>query len=202
MLSAPSGAGKTTLVRALLALQPQLRFSVSYTTRKPRAGELHGRDYFFVEPEEFARMVAAGEFLEHAEVFGNSYGTSRAQVDKLLAAGNDVMLEIDVQGARQVRRNAPDCTTVFVLPPSVLELERRIRGRGTDSEEVIRRRLSGSLAEMAKWPEFDYVIFNEEVARSAEALRDILAGGGSAFRRTDPAVAARAGELLASPGSS
>ena len=196
VLSAPTGAGKTTLVKALLEREPGMRFSVSYTTRAPRAGEVGGRDYYFVDPERFQRMVDAGEFLEHAQVFGNSYGTSKAQVEALLAAGHDVLLEIDVQGARQVRANAAACTMVFILPPSVAELERRLRGRGTESEDVIRRRLAGSQAEMANWSEFDYVIFNEEVGRSVAALLDILRGRGQAAASTVPAVQERAAGLL------
>jgi guanylate kinase len=195
VLSAPSGAGKTTLVKALLAEDPGLRFSVSYTTRPPRAGEVDGRDYFFVDRSRFDAMVAGGEFLEHAEVFGNCYGTSRRQVEDLLAEGHHVLLEIDVQGAGQVRRNAPACTTVFIMPPSVPELERRLRGRGTDSEEVIRRRLAGSLAEMAHWREFDFVIFNEEIRESVAALRSILAGRGEAWSTARAEIRARAADL-------
>lgn len=195
VLSAPSGAGKTTLVKALLAEDPGLRFSVSYTTRTPRTGEVDGRDYFFVDRSRFDAMAAAGEFLEHAEVFGNCYGTSRRQVEELLAAGHHVLLEIDVQGAGQVRRNAAACTSVFIMPPSVAELERRLRGRGTDAEEVIRRRLAGSLAEMAHWREFDFVIFNEEIGDSVAALRSILAGRGADWSTGRPGIRARAESL-------
>jgi guanylate kinase len=196
VLSAPSGAGKTTLVKGLLAADPGLRFSVSCTTRKPRAGEVHGRDYFFAAPEEFRAMVAAGEFLEHAEVFGNFYGTRRAQVESLLAAGHNVLLEIDVQGAAQVRANAPESLSVFILPPSVPELERRLRGRGTDTEEVIQRRLAGAMTEIEHWTHFDFVVINAELPAAVAALRGILAGDGEAHSTRSPAVRSRVAETL------
>lgn len=192
VLSAPSGAGKTTLVKALRAADPALGFSVSYTTRPPRATEVDGRDYFFVAPDAFAGMVAAGGFLEHAEVFGNRYGTSRSQVEAALASGRNLLLEIDWQGARQVRANAPDCMTVFILPPSRAELERRLRGRGTDSEAVIARRLGQALDDMAHWPEFHYVVVNDTLAEAVAALRAIIAGDGAAWATESPAARARA----------
>src|SRR5262245_30698222 len=140
VISAPSGAGKTSLVKALLERAPHLRFSISYTTRKQRPNELHGRDYFFVAGNaEFERMAAAGEFLEHAKVFDNYYGTAKAQVEAILNGGDNVILEIDWQGARQIRKAMPECKTIFILPPSRAELEKRLRGRGTDSDEVIAR---------------------------------------------------------------
>jgi guanylate kinase len=188
ILSAPSGAGKTSLVRALTARHPGLRFSVSYTTRPRRAAERHGEDYFFVTPEAFRRMAAAGEFLEHAEVFGNLYGTSRSQVEGELAAGHDVLLEIDWQGARQVRARLPECHSVFVLPPSLEELERRLRGRGTDSEAVIERRLGEALDDIGHWPEFEHVIVNDALDEAAATLRALMAGEPRATRTDDPAV--------------
>src|SRR5512137_1429404 len=162
VIAAPSGAGKTSLVRALMQREPRLRFSVSYTTRKQRPNEKHGRDYFFVTHEEFARMVAAGEFLEHATVFDNSYGTSRAQVEESLTAGQDLILEIDWQGARQIRRALPECHSIFILPPSRAELERRLRGRGTDAEEVVQRRLKDAAGDMGHWREFEFVVVNDD----------------------------------------
>lgn len=190
VLSAPSGAGKTTLVKALLARDPSLRFSISFTTRPPRAGELDGRDYFFVDPSRFRAMAEAGEFLEHATVFGNAYGTSKAQVEALLKAGANVLLEIDWQGARQIRINAPDCRSIFILPPSVAELERRLRTRATDSEEVIRRRLGQALDDMSHWHEFDYVVINGDLARATAGLAEVIAGGGDALStRSAPLVA-------------
>jgi guanylate kinase len=196
VLSAPSGAGKTTLVKALLARDPGLRFSISYTTRPPRPGETDGRDYCFVDRVRFQQMVAAGEFLEHAEVFGNCYGTSKAQVEALINAGHDVLLEIDWQGARQIRTNAPDCRTVFIMPPSVPELERRLRSRATDSEEVIRRRLGQALDDMSHWAEFDFVVVNEVLEDAVDGLVAILQGRSDHLASDAPATAARAREIL------
>lgn len=196
VLSAPSGAGKTTLVKALISARPDLRFSVSYTTRRPRPGETDGVDYHFVDQERFARMIRQRAFLEHAEVFGHHYGTSREQVDALLAAGHDVLLEIDWQGARQIRQNAPECCTAFILPPSVAELERRLRGRGTDSDSVISRRLDQALDDIGHWTEFDHVIINDHLQAAAAALLEILAGRGNATRSSEPALRSRVAALL------
>lgn len=196
MLSAPSGAGKSTLVRALLARDPSLRFSISYTTRAPRTGEINGKDYCFVDRDIFAQMIRDDAFLEHAEVFGNGYGTSRAQVEALRAEGHDVLLEIDWQGARQIRANAPDCRTVFILPPSLPELERRLRSRATDSEEVIRRRLSQALDDMSHWAEFDYVIVNEILEEAVAGLVAVLQDNAAAYSTRAPAVVARVRQQL------
>ncbi len=178
VIAAPSGAGKTSLVRALMQRLSQLRFSISFTTRRQRATEQHGRDYFFVERAEFDRMVANGEFLEHAQVFDNCYGTSRAQVEEMLVKGENVLLEIDWQGAQQVRRAMPECKTIFILPPSRAALEQRLRGRATDSEEVIARRLRDSIADMSHWNEFDYVVVNDDFERAAADLEAIATGNG------------------------
>ena len=145
MIAAPSGAGKTTLVRELIRRLPEVRFSISYTTRPKRPGERHGADYFFATEAEFEHMVARGDFLEHARVFDHWYGTSKAHVEKLRAGGHPVLLEIDWQGAAQVRRLAPDARTIFIVPPAIAVLEQRLRGRGTDTEAVIQRRLKDSL---------------------------------------------------------
>jgi len=196
VLSAPSGAGKTTLVKALLARDPSLRFSISYTTRQPREGEVNGRDYHFVDPSRFQAMVAAGEFLEHATVFGNAYGTGKAQVETLLNAGANVLLEIDWQGARQIRANAPDCRTIFILPPSVAELERRLRSRATDSEEVIRRRLGQALDDMSHWREFDYAVINGDLSLATEGLMEIIAGGGAALSTRAASLVSRVESIL------
>ncbi len=196
VLSAPSGAGKTTLVKALLARDPSLRFSISYTTRLPRSGETDGKDYCFVDRPQFQEMVNADAFLEHAEVFGNCYGTSRAQVDALRDGGHDVLLEIDWQGARQIRANAPDCRTVFILPPSVAELERRLRSRATDSEEVIRRRLGQALDDIAHWGVFDFVVVNAQLAEAVDGLIAILRGDSAYLAVTAPATVAQARALL------
>jgi len=186
VLSAPSGAGKTSLVKGLLETVPDVRFSTSYTTRPPRRGEVDGRDYFFVSPERFEAMASGGEFLEDAVVFGNRYGTAREQVAELTAAGFHVLLEIDWQGARQVREAVPDALSVFILPPSLRELERRLRGRSTDSEETIRKRLAEARDDMTHWQEFDYAVVNDDFAEALEDLRGILTGGSERCRTEDP----------------
>lgn len=183
VIAAPSGAGKTSLVRALMQLRPALRFSISYTTRRQRPNERHSHDYFFVDKSEFERMVAAGDFLEHARVFDNCYGTSRKQVEQLLCAGQDVLLEIDWQGAQQIRGALPECRSIFVLPPSREALEQRLRGRGTDSDEVIARRLRDSLADLSHWSEFDYIVINDDFARATADLQAIVTGQGEHLRR-------------------
>jgi guanylate kinase len=174
IVAAPSGAGKSTLVNALLEREPSISLSISHTTRPPRPGELYGRHYYFVEREEFQREVAEGIFLEHAEVHGNFYGTSRKTVQDLLRQGRDVLLEIDWQGAVQVRKAKPDCVGVFILPPSRAELERRLRGRGSDSEEVIERRLRNSRGEIAHAHEFDYIIVNDQFEDALDTLQAIV----------------------------
>ena len=170
IVSAPSGAGKTTLCSALLAADPLVRKSVSYTTRPCRPGEEHGRHYHFVSVAEFERMRASGEFLEWARVHGHSYGTSRAQVETVCMAGFDVLLEIDWQGAAQIRALKPETTSVFVIPPSIEVLEERLRGRGQDSPEVIARRVAAARGEIAHVSEFDYVIINDDFERAAQDL--------------------------------
>jgi guanylate kinase len=197
VIAAPSGAGKTSLVRALMERRPALRFSISYTTRRQRPNEREGRDYFFVEKPEFERMVAAGEFLEHARVFDNCYGTSRAQVEQLLDRGQDVLLEIDWQGAQQIRRALPECRTIFVLPPSREALEQRLRGRGTDSDEVIARRLRDSIADLSHWNEFDYIVVNDDFGRATEELDAIVTGQGEHLRRERAELQSLVARLLA-----
>lgn len=186
VISAPSGAGKTSLVRALMEREPELRFSVSYTTRARRPGERDGQHYFFVSPEAFRQMAGEDAFLEHAQVFDNDYGTARAQVESLLAKGHGVVLEIDWQGARQVRAAMPESVGIFILPPSRAELERRLRGRGTDSEAVIQRRLADAAADMSHWDEFDFVVVNDDFATALEALSTIVRGKGEACRSGRP----------------
>nr|WP_217705722.1 guanylate kinase [Peristeroidobacter soli] len=186
VIAAPSGAGKTTLVRALMARVPSLKFSISYTTRKPRPNEQHGRDYFFVDHAEFERMVNAGEFLEHARVFDNYYGTSKPQVEGMLRDGENVLLEIDWQGAQQIRHALPECQSIFILPPSREALEQRLRGRQTDNDEVIARRLRDSIADMSHWNEFDYVVVNDDFERATAELESVVAGRGAALRRDRP----------------
>ena len=179
VIAAPSGAGKTTLVHALLNRNPKLRFSVSYTTRPPRQSETDGEDYFFVSKTQFRRMIAEDAFLEYAEVFDNWYGTGKEHVESLLAGQESVLLEIDWQGARQVRTAAPDAITVFILPPSIVELEQRLRGRRLDSDATIARRLRDSVSDMSHWNEFDYVIINANVDQATAELAEIVAGGGA-----------------------
>ncbi len=172
IVAAPSGAGKTTLVRKLLDKDAAVQLSVSYTTRSPRAGEQNGREYHFVDAAEFRVMRERGDFLEWAEVHGNFYGTSRIWLAEQVNAGRDVLLEIDWQGAQQVRKLFPEAVGIFILPPSLTELERRLRGRGTDSEEVIARRLTAAVGEMRHVDEFDFAIINNDLD---EALNDLLA---------------------------
>ena len=189
VIAAPSGAGKTSLVRALMEREPGLRFSISYTTRTRRPTELHGRDYFFVGRDEFERMVASGEFLEHARVFDNYYGTARRPVEAALAAGQDLILEIDWQGAAQIRDALPECISIFILPPSRPELERRLRGRGTDAEEVIQRRLRDAASDMTHWREFDHVVVNDDFSQALAQLQEVVAGRGKATRKDRPGLA-------------
>ncbi len=173
VVSAPSGAGKTSLVQALVESEPDLYVSVSHTTRPQRAGEIDGEDYHFIDDEAFAGMVAADQFLEHAAVFDHRYGTSRRAVDDHLARGEDVILEIDWQGARSVRAAAPDAVSVFILPPSVSELERRLRGRG-DPAEGIERRMRDAVSEMNHYDEYDYLVINDDFEHALAALRAVL----------------------------
>ena len=172
IVSAPSGAGKTTLVRLLLEQDAHVRLSISYTTRAPRPGEQDGREYHFVSVTDFLSMRERGDFLESAEVHGNYYGTSRVWLAEQIHAGRDILLEIDWQGAQQVRRRFSDAVGIFIMPPSLDELERRLRGRGTDSAEVIARRLAAARDEMSHVGEFEYVIINNQLQ---EALGDLLA---------------------------
>lgn len=188
VVAAPSGAGKTTLVKALLAHDPQLRFSVSYTTREQRKNEVDGRDYFFVDKEKFLELREAGALLESALVFDNYYGTSRAQVEEQLHLGRNVILEIDWQGARQVRESMPGCVTIFILPPSRAALEHRLRSRRTDSDAVIARRLRDALGDMTHYAEFDYVIINDELDRAIAELQAIVRGEGGGNRVDNPAL--------------
>ena len=193
VIAAPSGAGKTSLVKAVLSRDPSLRVSVSHTTRKQREKEIPGVDYNFVSIDEFRRLIGQDAFLEHAQVFDNFYGTGRAQVEALRNAGHDVILEIDWQGAQQVRAAQPDAHTVFILPPSRSELEARLRNRKTDSEEVIARRLRDSIADMSHYAEFDSVIVNQDFEDAVSQLLQVLHGSrdfGSRRESLKPLVAA------------
>ena len=196
VISAPSGAGKTTLVKRIIAARPDLKFSISYTTRQERIGEQNGVDYFFLSRDEFETMRTEGAFLEHAEVFGNFYGTGKQQVNDLCAAGKDVLLEIDWQGAQQVMANDPDCTSIFILPPSTEELERRLRGRATDSEEVIQRRLGEAVDDISHWTEFDHVVINTDLDLAVTELLAILSGNSETTRTDRSEVRERVEKLL------
>lgn len=174
IVTAPSGAGKSSLIDALLKDDPRLKLSVSYTTRAPRPGEVNGREYHFVDDPAFIAMLERGEFLESAEVHGYRYGTSQAAIRDALGRGEDLVLEIDWQGAQQVRTLHPGCIGVFILPPSVAELERRMRVRGQDSDAVIRRRLASAEEEISHAPEFDYVIINKDFETAKQDLQAII----------------------------
>ncbi len=163
IVAAPSGAGKTTLVTRLMAEDPQVKHSISFTTRPPRPGELDGREYHFIDVQRFLAMRGRGEFAEWAEVHGNFYGTSRLWLEQRMQEGCDMLLEIDWQGAQQMRRQFPEAVSVFILPPSIAELEQRLRVRGADSEDVIARRVAGALGEMRHVDEFDFVIINNDL---------------------------------------
>ncbi len=188
VIAAPSGAGKTTLVHALVTRHPELRFSISYTTRSKRRNEADGVDYLFVDKDEFERLRDAGALLEYAEVFDNYYGTSHEQVRRHLDAGHNVVLEIDWQGAEQVRESMPECITIFIMPPSVTELERRLRSRRTDSDRVINRRLRDALSDISHWRDFDYVVINDDLESAVAELEAVFAGQGASNATDDEAL--------------
>ena len=197
VIAAPSGAGKTSLVKALLASEPRLRLSVSHTTRKRRPTEQDGREYHFVSVPQFEQLVARGELLEHARVFDNFYGTARGFVEEQLRQGYEVILEIDWQGAQQVRRAVPQCVSIFILPPSRRALAERLSRRATDSADTIARRLREAAADMSHYREFDYVIVNDEFAQAVSDLRRIVAGRAEDLTSARPALAPLLAELLA-----
>jgi guanylate kinase len=197
VIAAPSGAGKTSLVQALLQREPQLALSISHTTRKPRPTETPGREYHFVDAPEFRRMIDARAFLEHAQVFDNYYGTGRAQVEAFRQAGRDVVLEIDWQGARQVRESCPDCHSIFILPPSRDSLRQRLQARRTDAPEIIERRLRDAVDDMSHYREFDSVVVNEVFEEAVADLQRIVHGGEAAYGPDRPALAPVLRNLLA-----
>ena len=176
ILSSPSGAGKTTLTRMLLSQCPELRFSVSHTTRAPRANEVDGRDYHFVDRRHFEEMIAAGSFLEWAEVHGNLYGTSNAEIERARATAGwrGMIFDIDYQGARQIRAKVPEVLGVFILPPSMAELERRLRGRASETEEVVQKRFNVALREIEHYAFFDYIIVNDALDAAFDQLRAVI----------------------------
>ena len=174
MVVAPSGAGKSTLVNALLAQEPAIKLSISFTTRQPRPAEQHGREYYFTSVEDFLKRRELGEFLESAEVHGNYYGTSRLLIEDQIRAGTDVLLEIDCQGAQQVKKQFPHAVGIFILPPSIAALEERLKKRGQDDSHVITRRILAAGGEIAHAPEFEYVIINQEFATALSELTSIV----------------------------
>ena len=197
VIAAASGVGKSSVSRALLDSEPDLSLSVSATTRAPRAGEEDGVHYHFRSMDQFLAMVAAGEMLEHAEVFGRRYGTPRGPVEAALGRGRDVLFDIDWQGHRQVRQTLPgDMVSIFLLPPSMAELDRRLRGRGTDSEAEVARRMAAARAEISHWDEFDHVLVNDDFAGTVEQVRAILRAARSE-RLRQPGLGAFVAGLLA-----
>jgi len=196
VVAAPSGAGKTSLVKALMVREPSIRFSVSYTTRRPRADEVEGRDYHFVTPARFQEMIAGNEFLEYAQVYDNYYGTGLAAVQTALAQGQLLLLEIDWQGARQVRSRLPAARSIFILPPTRRALEERLKARSTDSALVIERRLRDAAHDLTHWSEFDYVVINDKFEQAVADLQEIVHERGAALAATRPELAHFAEGLL------
>ncbi|MFZ6755463.1 guanylate kinase [Undibacterium sp. Dicai25W] len=196
IVAAPSGAGKSTLVNALLAQEPQIKLSISYTTRPPRPGEQDGREYHFTSAEDFLKRKAQSEFLESAEVHGNYYGTSRILIEQQMLAGTDVLLEIDWQGAQQVRKQFPGAVGIFILPPSIPALEERLKKRGQDEPHIITRRILAAGGEMAHSPEFEYVIINQDFATALSELNAIVKATRCRFTQQ----ATRNSELFAQLG--
>ena len=196
VVAAPSGAGKTSLVKALMEREPRIQFSVSYTTRLPRPNEIPGRDYHFVSQERFQEMIANHEFLEHAQVFDNCYGTGVHTVQEALSNGEQLLLEIDWQGARQVRSRIPEAVSIFILPPSRAALEQRLKGRSTDSDAVIQRRLRDAAEDLGHWREFDYVVINDRFEQAIEDLQAIVENRGGRLQSARPEVVQLAAGLV------
>jgi guanylate kinase len=196
VVAAPSGGGKTSLIAALLEQDPRVRLSVSHTTRPPRPGEQDGIHYHFVDEETFTEMIGRGMFLEHAQVFDNRYGTTREAVQHQLAAGYDVVLDIDWQGARQVRESFPDSRTIFIVPPSILTLRERLAGRGQDDEAVIARRMRDARSEISHWDEFDHVIVNDDFASALAELHSLIRGDRADSKKMKAGTAEILAELL------
>ncbi len=196
VIAAPSGTGKTSLVKALMKEVPAMAVSTSFTTRNRRPTEVDGRDYHFVSPETFDGMVKRNAFLEYATVFDNRYGTGREQVEAALGRGQDLLLEIDWQGAAQIRKALPESITIFILPPSRAALEQRLRARATDSEVVIARRLRDSVTELSHWQDFEYLVINDDFERAVADLKSIVERRGDALKSGQPALIRHARKLL------
>ena len=185
IIAAPSGCGKTSLVKALMERSKNLSVSVSYTTRKARKGEVNGENYHFVSKDTFAEMITNNDFVEYAEVFGNMYGTARSSINEKLSANIDIILEIDWQGARQVRKNMPDTVSIFILPPSKDALLERLKNRGQDDDEIISKRMENAEREMSHYEEFDYIIINEQFDSALSDLMNIIDDFGNKIKNTD-----------------
>jgi len=196
IISAPSGSGKSTLVSKLMKLVPDLDFSVSYTTRPLRGSEQNGKQYYFISRDEFKQMIDREEFLEHANVFGNYYGTARRFLDEAAQKGHDLLLDIDVQGAEQIKRKLPDAISTFVLPPDRQTLERRLRARGEDSEQVIQRRLVTASREIENYDKYDYILVNDRLDESIKSLQDIVRS--ERLRRSGGPLSGQQKQMLAS----
>lgn len=196
IISAASGTGKTSLVKRLIAELPQITVSTSHTTRAMRSGEQHGVDYFFVGADEFQDMVGNQAFLEHAQVFDHYYGTAQQTVEDQLQQGLDVILEIDWQGAQQVRKLMPECLSIFILPPSIQVLRERLRGRGQDAAEIIERRMRDAVAEMSHYPEYDYLIVNDQFEVALQELKSIMIANRLQHQRQAQLLAPLLHELL------
>jgi guanylate kinase len=194
IISAPSGSGKSTLVNELMRLVPQLDFSVSYTTRAPRGSEQNGKQYYFVTRAEFEQMIRANEFLEHADVFGNYYGTARRFLREAEQKGHDLLLDIDVQGAQQIKQKLPDAISIFVLPPDRKTLEWRLRKRSEDAAEVIERRLVNAAREIENYSKYDYILINDKLEESSEILQEIVTG--ERLRRSGKTLSAEEQETV------
>ena len=196
IISAPSGAGKTSLVQAILATLPDVVVSVSHTTRRRREGEVDGKNYHFVDQQQFQQMIDGGDFLEHASVFGNYYGTSRQHIQQQLQHGQDVILEIDWQGARQIRQLLTECRSIFILPPSVQALRDRLRGREQDSEDVIESRMRDAVSEMSHYAEFDYIVINDDFEQARDELAAIFVSNRMRLEQQQQAHADLLSDLL------
>lgn len=196
VVSAPSGGGKSTIIRALMQADPKLSYSVSATTRKPRTGEVNGRDYHFLKEAEFDRLMREEQFYEYARVHGNMYGTLRSEVDARLAMGLDVVLDIDVQGSTSIKRRAPECVTVFILPPSLEELEKRIRDRGLNDEDDIQQRLVNARIEISRAPSYDYVLINRDLDDTINKMETVI--NAERFRAKRLSISDSNGNLLLS----
>jgi guanylate kinase len=196
VVAAPSGGGKTSLISAVLKMDRQVRLSVSHTTRQPRPGEQNGIHYTFINEPAFLSLVRENAFLEHASVFDNHYGTGRAAVERQLAAGFDVILDIDWQGARQIKDAFPSCSTIFIIPPSLEVLRQRLVARGQDSEEIIQRRMKDAQAEISHWGEFDYLVINDDFDKTLSELHSIIRSGQPSRQRSENEYVEILAELL------